>query len=76
MNERSVGLKSNLAQVDSHVITPEEYNEIPELPPEFFAEGTLYRDGKPVQRRGRQKSSTQVPVTIRLDPEIGHFFRS
>ncbi|MEO5332103.1 MAG: BrnA antitoxin family protein [Magnetococcus sp. YQC-5] len=76
MNERSVGLKSNWAQVDAHVITNEEYEEIPELPPEFFTEGTLYRNGRPVRRRGSQQSPTKIPVTIRLDPEVVVFFRS
>ncbi|MBF0182734.1 MAG: BrnA antitoxin family protein [Magnetococcales bacterium] len=76
MNAKSDGLKSNMKQVDDHVITPEEYEEIPELPPEFFTEGTLYRNGKPVNRRGRQKSPTKVPVTIRLDPNVVSFFRS
>ncbi|MEO5344831.1 MAG: hypothetical protein H7834_00460 [Magnetococcus sp. YQC-9] len=48
MNEKSVGLKSDLPKVDAHELTEEEYAEIPELPPEFFAEGRLYRYGQPI----------------------------
>ena len=40
-----------------HVITPEEYIETPERPPEFFAEGMLYRYGKPVKTLKHAKSS-------------------
>jgi len=36
MPKKSTGLKSNLAEVDAHQITPEEYEEIPELTEEFF----------------------------------------
>ncbi len=68
MNEKYAGLKSNLATVDAHIITPEEYEEIPELPPAFFAEGTRYRNGKPVQRDGQQKPSTGIPAAKALLP--------
>jgi hypothetical protein len=33
--KRTIG--SDLAKVDAHVITPEEYNEVPELTKEWFA---------------------------------------
>ncbi|MBF0142697.1 MAG: BrnA antitoxin family protein [Magnetococcales bacterium] len=76
MNGKFDGLNSDMKRVDAHVITPEEYEEVPELPPEFFAEGTLYSHGEPIKRRGRQKSPTKIPVTIRLDPQVVGFFRS
>lgn len=43
---------SDLAKVDAHEITPEEYEEIPELTDEQLARADLYIGGKLV-RRGR-----------------------
>ena len=54
MKENNAGLKSNLKKIDSHAISPAEYTEIPELPEEFFTDGQLYRNGKPVERRSRE----------------------
>ncbi|MBF0124999.1 MAG: hypothetical protein HQL60_06660 [Magnetococcales bacterium] len=65
MNAKSDGLKSNLKQVDDHVITQEEYEEIPELPAELFAEGTLYHDGKPIV-------SKAVPPVFERKPRTPH----
>ena len=42
-------LGSNLAKMDAHVITPEEYEEIPELTDEWFEAADLYMDGKLVR---------------------------
>jgi hypothetical protein len=50
MKESNAGLKSNLQKVDSHEISQVEYDEIPELPDAFFAEGKLYKNGRPVKR--------------------------
>lgn len=44
---RSLG--SDLDKVDAHVITPEEYEEIPELEDEFFEHADEYRGGKLVR---------------------------
>ena len=50
--KRSIG--SDLEKVDAHVITAEEYKEIPELTDEDFARGDVYHDGKLI-RRGKRK---------------------
>ena len=50
MKESNAGLKSNLQKVDSHEISQVEYDEILELPDAFFAEGKLYKNGRPVKR--------------------------
>ena len=47
---------SNLAKIDSHDITPEEYREIPELSDDFFEQADEYIDGILV-RRGRTVGS-------------------
>ena len=38
-------LKSNLRQVDEHVITPREYDEAPELTDEMLARGVVKKAG-------------------------------
>jgi uncharacterized protein (DUF4415 family) len=78
MKESSTGLKSNLHKVDQHTITPDEYAEIPELPASFFAEGKLYRDGKPVSRRprGKQKEPVKRQLTLRLSAEVIDLFKA
>ncbi len=77
MKENNNGLKSNLQKIDNHKISPAEYNEIPELPEEFFTKGQLYLNGKQVERRvrGRQKKPTKKQLTIRLNNEVIDFFK-
>ncbi|MCD0423880.1 hypothetical protein [Rhodopseudomonas sp. BR0M22] len=53
-------LGSDLKKVDAHVITPEEYEEIPELTDEWFARADLYHGGKLISR-GRQKADDNKP---------------
>jgi hypothetical protein len=42
-------IHSDLQRVDVHVIQPEEYEEIPELTEEDFAEAVIKRPGLPDQ---------------------------
>lgn len=66
MNGNKRVLGSNLAKIDSHTITPEEYKEIPELSADFFAQaeehfgGQLVRRGRPVGN-GEKVSTTILP---------------
>ena len=61
---------------DAHVITPEEYEEIPELTDEWFARGVLHVNGVPV-RRGRPKSDKRKTLlSVRLDTDIIDHFRA
>lgn len=78
MKKKSIGLRSNLNKADNHEITKKEYEEIPELPKEFFTEGQLYKDGKPVSRkvRGKQKKPVKVAKTMRFDPDVIEFFQA
>jgi hypothetical protein len=46
MTERKRTLGSDLAKVDAHVITQEEYDEIPELTEEWFAKATPMIGGR------------------------------
>lgn len=76
MSEKKRALGSNLEKVDAHVITPEEYEEIPELDEEWFAEADLYEGGKLI-RRGRPPSpQSKRLVSLRLSPEILDHFQA
>lgn len=70
-------LGSDLKKVDRYVLGPKDYEEIPELPDEWFRGADLY-EGDKLIRRGRPHSSNRKhPVSLRLDPEVvAHFRRS
>ncbi len=75
MKENNAGLKSDLQKIESHAISNSEYDDIQELPEEFFAEGKLYRNGRPVARRtqGREK---KPQLAVRINREIVEFFKA
>jgi uncharacterized protein (DUF4415 family) len=71
--EGSIG--SDLAKVDAHIITREEYEEIPEvdLDPESM---DLYH-GERLVRRGRPRSAAPKELlTLRLPPDLIAYFRA
>lgn len=74
---------SDMAKVDAHEITPEEYAEIPELTDEDFERGRWLIGGKPASeadarkafavglRPGRPRAAApKVPVSIRLSQDV------
>ncbi len=68
-------LGSNHATVDAHVITREEYEEIPELTgdveeADVFVGDTLIRRGRP------PKADRKKLVSLRLSPEVLEHFRA
>jgi uncharacterized protein (DUF4415 family) len=78
---------SNLAKVDAHVATPEEYDEIPELTQEDFSRGIAHVGGKRVgmaefrkavaKAVGRPKSDNpKKAVNLRLDADVVAHFRA
>jgi uncharacterized protein (DUF4415 family) len=76
MSERKRNTDIDLKKIDEHVITPEEYDEIPELTEEWFARATLHIGGKPV-RRGRPKAThPKEAVNLRLSPQVLKHFRA
>jgi uncharacterized protein (DUF4415 family) len=76
MNAKSDFTGSNLQQVDDHVITPEEYAEIPELTPQFFQQADLYQ-GETLIRRGRPRSTKlKRSLTVRYDAEVVAAFKA
>ena len=78
MNKRVIG--SDLAKVDAHVITSEEYDEIPEWTDEMFDKATYHVNGveapKP-PRRGRPRSENpKVHTRLRIDPDVLEHFNA
>lgn len=76
MKEKKPSSLTNWAEFDAHVITPEEYEDIPELTDEWFEKADLHVGGKLV-RRGRPPSAVRKEaVSIRLSPDVISHFRS
>jgi uncharacterized protein (DUF4415 family) len=76
MTGKKPGSHTNWAEFDAHVITPEEYEDIPELTDEWFGKADLHVGGKLV-RRGRPPSANRKEaVSIRLSPEVLSHFRA
>lgn len=57
-------LGSDLKKVDSHVIKPEEYEELPELTEEMMAQAVFRKAGRPRSVNPRQM------ISLRLPPEV------
>ena len=73
-NKRNLG--SDFAKIDAHIITKEEYDELPELTDEMLAIGDFYINGK-LTKRGRPKSDVHANnISIRLDPKVESYFRA
>jgi len=57
-------LRSNLQQVDAHVIAPDEYADLPELTEEMLSRASLNKGGRPVSANPRK------PISLRLPAEV------
>ena len=76
MSESKKRIRSNLAQVDSHVIAPHEYDEAPEWTAEDFASAEV-REGDRLLRRGRPPlENPKEAVKLRLSPHVLEHFRA
>lgn len=73
-NKRDLG--SDLDKVDAHVITPEEYEEIPELDADWFAEADYYEGGKLVWRGRPRSENPKRLVSLRLSSQVLDHFRA
>lgn len=70
MSGKERAIASDLDRVDTHVITPEEYKEIPEWTEEMF-ESADYYEGDKLVRRGRPRSEhPKVAISIRLSEDV------
>ena len=64
--------QTDLAKVDAHALTAEEYDEIPELTDEMMARA-VPGDGLDLIKRGRGRPKADAPkryVTLRLDADV------
>lgn len=61
-SNRSFG--SDFAQVDAHVIQPQEYDELPELTDEMLARGTVNKGGRP------RSPNPKRLISIRLTEDV------
>lgn len=76
MNAKTANIGSNLSKVDAHIITAEEYDELPELTDEFFERADEYQ-GDRLICRGRPKSGqTKLALTLRYDADVIAAFRA
>ncbi len=80
MSENRRGIGSDLAKVDAHVITQEEYDEIPELTEEDFERAVWTRNGVPIPappRRGRPPTERpKIHTRLRIDPDVLEHFKA
>jgi len=70
MTAKKSDLGSDLKKVDAHKITPEEYEEIPELTTEYARLADLY-EGERLIRRGRPPlENPKKHINIRLSADV------
>lgn len=56
--------KSDFAKVDSHVVRPHEYEEIPELTEEALARAVVKKGGRPIAANPRKLISLRLPADV------------
>lgn len=76
MRENKHTIGSNLKKVDAHIITPEEYEEMPEWTPEQWTAAEIREGGKLIRRGRPPSASRKESVKLRLHPEVLEYFRS
>ena len=57
-------LGSDLKRIYAHVIQPEEYEELPEMTDEMFAQAVFKKAGRP------RSASPRQMISLRLPPEV------
>ena len=63
-------LGSDLAKVDSHVVKPHEYKDLPELTDDMLKRSVVNKGGRPKSENPRQL------ISLRLPPEVIERWRS
>lgn len=79
MNAKKNALGSDLARVDAHVITADEYDEIPELTDADMRRGTWKIGDRAVsEAEGRAAFAARLKkqkINVALDPDVLAWFR-
>ena len=57
-------LKSNLARVDAHVVSPSEFRDLPQLTSEMLARAKVKRGGRPRSPNPRKLISIRLPADV------------
>ena len=57
-------LKSDLARIDAHVVTPDEYEELPELTEEMLSRATVNLGGRPASLNPHRLISLRLPADV------------
>jgi uncharacterized protein (DUF4415 family) len=57
-------LKSDLAQVDAHVIGSKEYEELPQLTADMLSRAKLKKGGRPISANPRKLISLRLPADV------------
>ena len=63
-HESAPTLKSDLGRLDSHITTPDEYEELPEMTSDMLRRGTVKRAGRPVATDPRRQVTIRVPQSV------------
>jgi uncharacterized protein (DUF4415 family) len=67
---------TDLAKLDAHVITQEEYDEIPELTDEWFDNAEFSIGGKVIRKGRPPLAAPKRLVSLRLDSDVVEGFRA
>ena len=57
-------LKSDLARVDAHTVSPAEYEELPELTEEMLGRAKVNKGGRPLSPNPRKLISLRLPADV------------
>ncbi len=76
MSANKDGIHTDLKKFDAHVLTDEDYAEIPELTDEWFAGAVLHVGGKPVKRGRPRLDEPKKVVNLRLSKKVIDTFRA
>jgi uncharacterized protein (DUF4415 family) len=57
-------LKSDLVRMDAHVVSPQEYQELPQLTTEMLRRAKLKKGGRPVSANPRKLISLRLPADV------------
>ena len=63
-HESPRSLMSDLARVDAHALTQDDYDELPEINEEMLARATVNRGGRPIATNPRKLLSIRLPVDV------------
>lgn len=76
MSAKSINIGSDLNKIDAHVITADEYEEIPELTDVFFERSNVHQCGKLIRKGSLETQPKKVLVSVRYSPEVVAYFKS